>query len=118
MPENEAENARALERDRAILDFTKHLATVQSGAIAFLVAVFDKFDGGQKHLIVWAFIAFVVALTLTILASSISLYWFHGRRIRPTEDDGISIAFVSLLIFSGTLLVGGFLLVGFAAFLM
>lgn len=109
--------SQRLERDRAILDFTKHLATVHSGAIALLIAVFDKFAPGQKHFVLGAFVAFVAALVLSTAATGISLYWFHGRHSRPAREHPASKVFFLLVMGSGFLLIIGFTLVGVAAFM-
>jgi uncharacterized BrkB/YihY/UPF0761 family membrane protein len=101
--------------DRAILDFTKHLATIHSGAIAFLVAVLDKFAPDQKRLVLGAFVAFVAALVLRTAASGISLHWFHARHRRPMREHHASRVFFLLVIASGVLLMVGFALIGTAA---
>lgn len=112
---SDVEPSQRLERDRAILDFTKHLATIHSGAIAFPVAVLDKFAPDQKRLVLGAFVAFVAALVLSTAASGISLHWFYALHRRPMREHHASRVFFLLVIASGVLLIVGFALIGTAA---
>jgi hypothetical protein len=104
-----------LERDKAILDFCKHLATLSSAALAF-VAAFVRGAANVDLGILRAVIVFLaLSLALSVLAAGLSLWFYLGKRVRPSRDDLLSKAFVCILIVSGLSLTAGLVTCAWAA---
>jgi hypothetical protein len=88
-----------LEKDKAILDYLKHIATLTTGSIGVLTGFAEKFvtlRGGRESVQV-AIVAFLISLLFNLVAYSISLFCFYGREGIRSKRIGWSFSICALL---------------------
>jgi hypothetical membrane protein len=114
MSEDDPNEIRRSAKDIAILDFTKHLATLASAGLALIGAFASK---TPNRFIVYSIAFFSSSLLLSVVASGISLQFFQGRSAasRPRKSDLPAVAFVSSLLLAGVSLAIAFALFAIAA---
>lgn len=112
--ENASESRKVeVERDKAILEFMKHMASITSGALVFVAGFAEKFvhDGDQRFFTT-AIFAFLLSLLFNLAAYSVSLFWFFGRPGPKNMKVGELFAFLATLTAVAMLIGFGAIAVG------
>jgi tellurite resistance protein TehA-like permease len=85
-----------LDRDKAILDFIRHIATLAGGALAFIAAFVRDNDRIPQWAIVGAVVSFVVAMIAHLFAYLMSIGEFFGRESH--EISGLKATWFAIII--------------------
>lgn len=114
MTHSHVDQSSSLERDKAIVDFCKHLATLSSAALAFVAAFSSKMGIVDKAPIQVAITFIALSSALSVGAAGISLQFYFGKQKKPSRESNLSIVFMSMLILSGLTLTIGLLVCAWA----